>query len=102
MDVKFQDPQARLDYHFEWQCWLAPGDYLTESEWLVPDGLTATEPTLFVGQERDLAGDYQPVQRTTVFLTGGIAGEVYTVTNRITTARGRQEDRSFELRIKEQ
>lgn len=101
MEIQYKDPDSNLDFHFEWQTWADEGDYLTASVWVVPAGLTGGAESLFVGQERDLAGEYRDVQRTSIFLSGGTAGQSYTVTNRITTVRGRQEDRSFELRIQE-
>lgn len=39
--------------------------------------------------------------KATVWLSGGTAGQIYTVTNRITTAAGRTEDRSFAIRVEE-
>lgn len=101
MDIFYKDPQDRADYHCEWQMALQDDDYLTVSAWVVPVGLLGSDEALFVGYENDLAGNPREVQRASIFLAGGTVGEAYTVTNRITTARGRQLDRSFQLRIQE-
>jgi len=34
-----KDPNATLDYGFKWEDWLN-GDVISESEWIVPEGLT--------------------------------------------------------------
>jgi hypothetical protein len=37
---------------------------------------------------------------TGLFISGGVVGQKYSVTNQITTAAGRVDERSFELRIR--
>jgi hypothetical protein len=34
-------------------------------------------------------------------LKGGVAGQSYTITNHITTTGGREDDRSFKVKVKE-
>lgn len=102
MEILFKDPDATKDFHVEWQGGFADGDYVETSTWVAPDGITATEPSLFVGHEPDATGALRPVQRATVFLAGGMLGASYIVTNRVTTVRGRTMDQSFELRIREE
>lgn len=82
-----KDPNAVLDYTIDWTRWLA-GDQIATSEWLAPSGLTKM-------------ADSKTAASATVWLSGGTAGELYTVTNRITTAGGRTEDRSFTIRAEE-
>jgi hypothetical protein len=82
-----KDPHAVLDYTIDWTRWLA-GDHIASSEWLVPAGLTKV-------------GDSRTGSSATVWLSGGTAGQMYTVTNRITTTGGRPEDRSFTIRVEE-
>lgn len=82
-----KDPNAVLDYTIDWTRWLA-ADQIAASEWLVPAGLTKV-------------GDSKTVSSATVWLSGGTAGQSYTVTNRITTTGGRTEDRSFTIRVEE-
>jgi len=82
-----KDPNAVLDYAIDWTRWLA-GDQITTSEWLLPAGLTKI-------------ADTKTASSTTVWLSGGTAGQSYIVTNRITTSGGRTEDRSFTIRVEE-
>jgi hypothetical protein len=82
-----KDPNAVLDYTIDWTRWLA-GDQIATSEWLVPTGLTKV-------------ADTKTASSATVWLSGGTAGQSYTVTNRITTTGGRTEDRSFTIRVEE-
>lgn len=82
-----KDPDAILDYAVDWSRWLA-GDTIAASVWLVPTGLTKVS-------------DSNTATRAIVWLSGGSAGVTYTVTNRITTAAGRTEDRSFAVRVEE-
>jgi hypothetical protein len=82
-----KDPNAVLDYTIDWTRWLA-GDQVATSEWLVPTGLTKM-------------ADTKTASSATVWLSGGTAGQSYMVTNRITTAGGRTEDRSFTIRVEE-
>ena len=82
-----KDPNAVLDYSVDWTRWLA-GDQIAASEWIIPSGLTKM-------------ADSKTSTSATVWLSGGTAGQWYIVTNRITTAAGRTEDRSFTIRVEE-
>lgn len=82
-----KDPNAVLDYSIDWTRWLA-GDQIAASEWIVPSGLIKM-------------ADSKTSTSATVWLSGGTAGQSYTVTNRIATAAGRTEDRSFTIRVEE-
>ena len=75
-----KDPHAVLDYTVDWNRWLA-GDTIATSTWLVPAGLTK-----------------QAESKTN---TAATASQSYTVTNRITSAAGRTEERSFTIRVEE-
>ena len=86
-----QDPDAILDYTRDWSTYLS-GDTIATSEWIVPAGVTLG------------TGGNAPTNNTTsatAWLSGGTSGEVHIITNRITTAGGRTDDRSFLLTIKE-
>lgn len=82
-----KDPNAVLDYSIDWTRWLA-GDQIAASEWIIPSGLTKM-------------ADSKTSTSATVWLSGGTAGQSYIVTNRMTTAAGRTEDRSFTIRVEE-
>jgi hypothetical protein len=82
-----KDPNAILDYSIDWTRWLA-GDQIAASEWIVASGLTKM-------------ADSTTATSATVWLSGGTAGQSHIVTNRMTTAAGRTEDRSFTIRVEE-
>ncbi len=82
-----KDPSARLDYSFDWSAWLGE-DVIVSSEWRVPSGLTKED-------------ENSSETATTAWLSGGTAGETYAVSNRITTAAGRIDERSIVVKVKE-
>lgn len=87
-----KDPDAVLDYTVSWAEWLPDNDTITASTFTVmsdDDDAVTVDDTSF------------NATTTTVWLSGGKTGEKYTVTNHITTAAGRQDDRSLTLTIKE-
>jgi len=84
-----KDPNASLDYRIDWSDWLGT-DTISTSTWTVSPagGLT-------------LGSSSVAAKTATTFLSGGTAGQVVRVTNRITTAIGRIDDRSFNVRLVE-
>ena len=82
------DPQAKLDYAVDWSAWLQSGETISASTWSVPAGISEATPA---PSETDGVA--------TIWLTGGTAGQLYTVTNHITTSMGREDDRSLFLRV---
>lgn len=82
-----KDPEATLDYSVDWTKWLA-GDTIQTSEWTVPAGLTQVSSS-------------NTNSKATVWLSGGTAGQSYTVTNHITTAGGRTDERSITIRVQD-
>lgn len=83
-----KDPQAVLDYARDWTDYLADGESITSSTWVVPDGITK-------------ASDSHDASSATIWLSGGTAGELYFITNRIVTNQGRTDDRSLIIRVQE-
>jgi hypothetical protein len=82
-----KDPDATLNYGHGWGDWLETPDTIVGSLWLLaPDGLTQSGSTF---TDTD----------TAVRLSGGTVGVTYTVTNRVTTAAGLVDDRSFRVWI---
>lgn len=83
-----KDPDSKLDYTVDWTSWLTCGETISTSSWVVETGVTqvSTANTNYAA---------------TIWLSGGTAGNEYTVTNRITTSAGRIEDRSFVLFVRE-
>jgi hypothetical protein len=89
--VKFvKDPNSVLDYSISWASWLPSGDTITASTFTVtPSGALTVSDSSF------------NTTTTTVWLAGGVAEQVYTVTNHITTSAGRQDDRSLTIKVKD-
>ena len=76
-----KDPNATLDYSFDWSPYLSPiADTITTVEWVLSTGLTKVSESF-------------TTTSATVFVLGGIEDEVETITCRITTAGGRIDDR---------
>jgi hypothetical protein len=69
-------PDENLDYAIDHSGELPDADTIIDSAWDVPDGLT--------GSGESVSG-----QSAIIFLTGGVVGSDYTVTNVSTTDNGR-------------
>lgn len=83
-----KDPNAVLDYRFNWADWLAEvGDTISASTWTPDTGIT-----------KDSSAN--TTTTATVWLSGGTAGQSYEVVNHITTAGGRQDDRTLLVRVR--
>jgi hypothetical protein len=82
-----KDPDAILDYTVDWSRWLGT-DTILASQWTVPTGLTQVSSS-------------NTSTSATVWLSGGTAGQAYTVTNRITTAGGRTDERSIVINVRD-
>lgn len=82
-----KDPNATLDYSFDWGPYLTPlADTITLVEWVLSTGLTKVSQS-------------NTTTTATVFVSGGVLDEVETLTCRITTAGGRIDDRTISLNI---
>lgn len=84
---QYKDPDATLDYEWDWTAWLAEDETIDTVTWIVPTGIT----------EGDTANTDQTA---TIWFSGGTLGESYEITCRITTNQGRIDDRSKVIRIK--
>ncbi|MFJ8929210.1 hypothetical protein ACIRLA_21795 [Streptomyces sp. NPDC102364] len=83
-----QDPEARLDYTWDWAPWLARNDdTISSATVFVPDGLTADGAPLV---------DEAVVTQK---MSGGTLGSSYKVTCQITTDGGRIDERSMYITI---
>jgi len=81
-DAPNKGPDSLIDYGVDWSNWLADSETISISVWIVPTGLT-------------LESESNTTTASAIFISGGALGEVYTLTNRITTNHGRTEDRSM-------
>jgi hypothetical protein len=87
MKEYIKDPDATLDYADDWTAWLGD-DTIQDSQWIItPTGAL------------EAADDTNTDTVTTVWLTGGDRNVTYLVTNHITTAGGRIDDRTFKILV---
>lgn len=81
-----KDPDARLDWIWDWSDWLDAGETITLSVFTVSAGLVLDTST-------------NSTTTATVWLTGGTAGQPYSVANRITTSVGRIDEKTITIRV---
>jgi len=99
-----KDPEAVLEYGFDWAPWLAQADLtlsppvsaeiITASTWALPADLTSPA----VGLTKD--SDSHNGTATTIWLSGGVDGEDYIITNHVHTNAGRHDDRSLKIKVR--
>jgi hypothetical protein len=90
-----KDPNEVLDYQFDWDAppeqggpRLATGETITTSTFILASGDVTIDSMSFSGG------------LTTVWLSGGTAGGVNVITNRVVTSAGRTYDQSARLRVR--
>ena len=89
-----KDPNDRLDYKLDWSVWLAAetNDTIETSEWFIavigPGTATLVKDS-----------DDNTTTSTSIWLSGGSVGQIYLITNRITTAGARIKDQSARFKI---
>jgi len=83
-----KDPDAVLDYGFDWSAWLTTSgnDTIATSTWIVDAGLV-----------KGITGN--TTTTTTVWLSGGTSGITYKAVNRIVTTGGRTNDRTLYVAV---
>lgn len=82
-----KDPDATLDYPFNWATWLAKvADTIIAVSWIIDASLTKVSSSF-------------NTTSATAFVSGGVLGTIVPVTCRITTAGGRIDDRTIWLKI---
>lgn len=89
-----KDPDAILPYTVDWTKWLS-SDTIATSTFTADTGIT-------IGNGSN--GADAPTKSTvaaTVWLIGGTVGETYEITNQITTAAAKTEDRTFKILCEE-
>lgn len=92
MSYFLKDPQSRIDYQFDWAGFYLDGQAIAASEW-------AVAPAEAGGIAVDAASfDFG---RAAATLSGGVAGHVYRVSNRVLLTDGRSDERSILLRVEQ-
>jgi hypothetical protein len=83
--LAYKDPNDVLDYGVDWSQWL-DGDTITASSWSAPIGIT-------------IDSESNSTTATTVWLSGGTPHVTYEVVNHITTAAGREADKTLRIKV---
>lgn len=82
-----KDPNATLDYTFDWSAWLTPiADTIASVAWVLTSGITKVSES-------------HTTTTATAFVSGGVLDATEELTCRITTAGGRVDDRTIFLDI---
>jgi hypothetical protein len=81
-----KDPDAVLDYGWDWSEWLAVGETITSRTVTVTTGIT---------KDSDSASPTAVV----AWLSGGTDGEYYEATCHIVTSEGREDDRTLTIPV---
>ncbi len=92
MSFYLKDPGSRIDYAIDWGAFYLEGQVVAGSAWSVfpaETGGILVDATSF-----DLS-------RTAATLSGGVAGHVYSLVNRVTLSDGRVDERSITLRVED-
>jgi hypothetical protein len=83
-----KDPDDVVDYDITWEAQMtADSDTIVTSTWTVPAGITKNSSS-------------NTTTRTKIWLSGGTAGQNYTLLNRVVTAGGRTLDQSVKLKVR--
>jgi len=83
-----KDPDAVLDYAFDWTKWLQTSESISTYTISIDAGLTKDS-------------DSETAGIVTVWLSGGTDGETYKVACRITTGLGRTDERTAVVEMSE-
>lgn len=88
MSSWLKDPDARLDWSWDWTDWLAEDETITDHEIMAPDGITIDSSSRAGGV-------------VTAWVKDGDVGESYSLVCRIETSAGRVDDRRITLRVRQ-
>lgn len=84
-----KDPSADKDYSIDWSALLQDGETITASVWTADAALTLTDDGISGGV-------------CFVWISGGVNGTTYSIRNQITTSRGLIDERTLQLKVKDQ
>jgi hypothetical protein len=85
-----KDPEAVLDYKFDWSSWLATGETISSKTVTVGSGLT-----------EDSSSITDTNTSVTIWLSGGTTDTDYSVECKIVTSDSRIDERSITIRVRE-
>lgn len=84
-----KDPNARLDYAWDWSAWLDDGETITSHTVTVASG------------DVTLDGDDEDAGIVTAWVEGGTVGTTSRLTCHIVTSEAREDDRTRSITIRE-
>lgn len=87
-----KDPQAVLDYTFDWSAWLAAGETITAATVTIAD--TAGGTSALVKDSQSFTGT-----TVTAWLSAGAVDHVYSAVCHVTTSAARQDDRTIYIAV---
>lgn len=93
-----KDANAVLDYHVCWADWL-DGDTIASVTWTVQSGLTKDSQSVNASPVTIDGTAHAANTVATAWLSGGTAGQTYSVACRVVTAGGRTDERTFRVRV---
>lgn len=88
-----KDPEATLDYSIDWTNWMPTSDTINTSTWAVTSPAGDSDPIT-------VSSDSETSYVATAVLTGGTAGNSYTITNTIATNNNITDRRNFRIFVK--
>ena len=98
-----KDPEAKLDYAWDWSDWLdattTPNESIIAHTVTVPTGLTLDSSMVSNGV--NTAGVTITNSQVTAWISGGTVGTTYRVECLITTTAGRTDERSLWITVQE-
>lgn len=94
MATWLHDPDAKLDYGFDWMSWLDEDETIDEFTVTAPTPDEDDEDALVVTDETEVAGV------VTFWVAGGEPGADYRIGCRIETSAGRTDERSITIRVR--
>ena len=96
MTIFYKDPEAVLDFGFDWSDWLDSGSGETISSHTITIACDDEDtPALTKDSDSESSGV------VTVWLSSGTAGLVYTVECKVVTSASRTDERSMMIRVQE-
>lgn len=91
-----KDPASTLTYEVDWTDWMPTGDTISSSSFAVS---TVSGDT--AAMSISLSGRVPSTERVYAKITGGSAGNTYTITNTVITDGGSTDVRRFRIKVEE-
>jgi hypothetical protein len=99
-DTRIKDPADVLDYLIDWQAGAKP--FLSEDEVITTSSWTAYDDKWAATDDLVIDSDSHTDTTATGWVSGGLAGQKYYITNHVVTDQGREKDLSIKIDCKEQ